>query len=96
MGRRSTTVDLDRLRDRFRLTEQRAWGARVRARRALLGLNQRELAALVGVPIQTISKIERGDIMPRDYLKAALALYLACEVNDLFPWPTRRELKAAS
>jgi len=52
-----------------------------------------ELAGLVGVPIQTISKVERGDIVARDYLKLALALRLACEVDDLFGWPTREQLQ---
>jgi transcriptional regulator with XRE-family HTH domain len=82
---------LDRLRSKID-AEAATWGALVKARRRLLQLSQPQLAELVGCRVQTISKVERGQIVPRDYLKAAIALNLAAEVGELFPWPTRREL----
>lgn len=82
---------LDRLRSKID-AESLTWGALVKARRRLLHLSQPQLADLVGCRVQTISKVERGQIVPRDYLKAAIALSLATEVGELFPWPTRREL----
>lgn len=94
--RRPIDPDLDRLRARILATEAPLWGARVRQRRTDLGLTQGQLADLVGVPFQTISKVENGGIVCRDYLKAALALRLAVEVDDLFPWPTRSALEAAA
>lgn len=84
---------LDRLREIID-AEALSWGALVKARRQMLRLSQPQLANLVGCRVQTISKVERGQIVARDYLKAAIAIALACEVADLFPWPTRRELAA--
>lgn len=72
------------------------WGALVRKRRKDLGLSQAQLAALIGVPFQTISKVENGAIAARDYLKAAIALRLLTDIEDLFPWPRRDELGVAS
>jgi transcriptional regulator with XRE-family HTH domain len=86
-------TDLDRLRMRME-AEAATWGALVKARRRLLHLSQPQLASLVGCRVQTISKVERGQIVLRDYLKAAIAVSLATEVGELFPWPTRRELAA--
>jgi DNA-binding XRE family transcriptional regulator len=85
-------MDLDRLRARFATTEAKNWGLLVRQRRRRLGISQGQLAGLVGCPVQTISKVERGNIVPRDYLKAAISVALADEVTHLFPWPSRREL----
>jgi DNA-binding XRE family transcriptional regulator len=68
------------------------WGHRVKERRLDLRLTQAQLADLVGhdgVTVQTISKLERGELRPRDYLKLALALALCVEVVDLFPMPKR-------
>lgn len=71
------------------------WGDLVRERRRELRLTQAQLAALVGddgITVQAISRIERGELRPRDYVKVALALALACEVSDLFPMPPRRSV----
>lgn len=93
--RRSVDPDLDRLRVRMS-AEAEVWGNLVRRRRNVLGLTQGQLADLIGVPFQTISKVERGTIVCRDYLKVALALRLFVEVEDLFPWPPRRALESAA
>lgn len=89
-------LKLDRLRDHFSDAESKRWGVLVQARRRQLGLSQVQVASVVGCPVQTISKVERGQIVPRDYLKAAISMALAEEVGALFPWPTRRELAVAS
>jgi DNA-binding XRE family transcriptional regulator len=89
------SLDLDGLRilfDQHRLES----GARVHARRKELGLSQEKIAKAVGVTIQTISKIERGDILPRDYLRAAISHVLACEIDDLWPYPGRLAIAQAA
>lgn len=71
------------------------WGRKVLERRVGLGLTLQQLAAKLGdrVSVQAISKIERGELVPRDYLKLALALALDREVSALFPMPPRREIR---
>lgn len=93
---RSQDPDLDRLRSCFLKQQAPVWGALVKRRRSDLGLSQGQLADLVGVPFQTISKVEVGAIVARDYLKAAIALRLFVEVDALFPWPSRQALEAAA
>lgn len=70
-------------------------GARVRGRRKALRLTLSQLAGLVGVPMQTLSKIERGEIVARPYLQAALCLHLHIEHSELFPAPTLGDLMRA-
>lgn len=84
-------LDLDRLRGRISDWNV-ACGERVRARRLAIGIHGHQLAGLVGCTVQTISKVERGEIVPRDYLKAALSVALCVEVEELWPWPTRASL----
>jgi transcriptional regulator with XRE-family HTH domain len=79
------TLNLDRLRSYYEAYAKEC-GARVRSRRLMLKLTLADMAELTGLPMQTISKVELGEFLPRDYLKAALALRLACEVAEL--WPT--------
>lgn len=67
-------------------------GQRVRARRQALKLTLEQLADLVGTPAQTVSKVERGELLARPYLQHAIALALHAEPSDLFPQPTRQEL----
>lgn len=94
-ARRPNDPDLDRLR--ARISDQApVWGSLIRRRRTDLGLTQGQLADLVGVPFQTISKVEKGGIVCRDYLKAAIAMRLFVEVDELFPWPSRQALEAAA
>lgn len=82
-------MDLDRLRALIEATA-RQWGTNVRHRRQALDLTQRQLAELAGnTTVQTISKVEAGEIAPRDYLKLAIAAALATEVDALFPMPMR-------
>lgn len=73
----NATVDLEKL-----------WGGRVKDRRKLLGLTQRQLAERVEPPTTqgTIWKIEKGEITPRDSLKLGIAKALCSTPADLFPW----------
>lgn len=72
---------------------ERVWGLRVRDRRKLLGLTQRQLAEMVkpATTQATIWKIENGRIAPRDSLKARLAAALATTPEALFPWAHQLE-----
>lgn len=71
------------------------WGARVAARREELRLTQAELAELCEVTQQTISKIERGLIIPLDRLKVTLAGHLRTTPDELFKWPPKVEADGA-
>jgi len=45
--------------------ERSAFGAKVRAARAILGLSQDQLAALVGLTQRSVHRIEQGLVEPR-------------------------------
>lgn len=47
-------------------------------------LNQEQLAALVGISQQSLSKMERGLIMPRPDVQERLAAVLGTSAADLF------------
>jgi putative transcriptional regulator len=47
-------------------------------------LNQEQLAKLVGLSQQTLSKIEHGALMPSKDVQARLAAILGVAVADLF------------
>ena len=64
-----------------------AWGGRVAAARAAGALSQAALAAGCGVSQQTISKIERGRMVPLDPLKVRLSRSLDLAPGELFRWP---------
>lgn len=68
------------------------WGKAVAERRAVLGFSQTQLAGLCDVKQQTISKIEAGDMIPHDRLKAVIANALMIEPAELFTWPARSEM----
>ena len=71
-------------------------GRRVADRRASLDWDRRQLASLVGSTEATITRIELGQINPRDHLKLAIASALASEVEDLWPYPRRADVFAIS
>lgn len=62
-------------------------GAKVRKHRKQLGEDKTEtwLAARVGVSAQTIYQIEKGQVVPRDYLRAAIAFVLGKDSEDIWP-----------
>src|SRR5579884_4262968 len=85
---------VERLRERI-ATGDRGWffaqiADRVAARRAAMGLSQRELAALCGTTQSAIARLERGGRPPRIDTLLRIADALECElVVDLVP--RRRE-----
>ncbi|HET7486876.1 MAG TPA: helix-turn-helix transcriptional regulator [Acidimicrobiales bacterium] len=65
-----------------------SWGKRIAKRRAELQYSQRRLGELCGGVAQpTISKIERGDLVPGDELKWKLAGALQLPLDELFAYP---------
>lgn len=81
-------IDPDVIR-KYLKRERRFWGSRVEDARTQLGLTLDELAAMTGTTPQTVHKIEKGQIAPRDHLRIALAFALGTEVSRLFPIPNR-------
>lgn len=69
-----------------------AVGARVAARRTDLSLTVRQVATVIDVPVQTIYRVESGDLVARDYLRLALGHALVCDSAELFAMPTRAEV----
>jgi putative transcriptional regulator len=56
----------------------------IRARRALLGISQADLAAAMGVSRQTINSIETGRYLPSLPLAITLARYFQTTVEEIF------------
>lgn len=75
---------------RYMNREARVWGARVHARRTHLGWSLDKAAKLAFSSPQTLSKVERGEIVARDHLRLAIAFALMCEPAELFPLPSRQ------
>lgn len=50
-------------------------------------MNQADLARLLGVSQQTLSKYENGTVEPPAHMKARLAAVLGVSVHDVFPEP---------
>lgn len=67
-------------------------GAAVRSRRQGLAFSMETLAELCGTTLQTIGRIEKGSLVPREHLKAAIAYALAVDVVLLWPALTRAEI----
>jgi transcriptional regulator with XRE-family HTH domain len=65
----------------------RLWGRRVAGLRRRHGISQQALGRRCAVTQQTISKVERGEVLPGDGLKVALATALAVSPGELFAWP---------
>lgn len=55
-------------------------------------LTETKLAAMVGVSAQTIHMIEAGNIVPRDYLRAAIAFALGQDTDTIWPTLTRQRI----
>lgn len=60
-------------------------GSRVRKYREKLSKSETWLAAAVGVSAQTIHEVEAGRIVPRDYLRAAIAFAVGQDSDVLWP-----------
>lgn len=72
------------------------WANRLDARMDAMGVSVTTLAEGAGTTYQTIWKILRGEMYPKEYLRIAIALALGAEVEQLFPMPTRDVLVAAA
>ena len=59
-------------------------GQRIKRRRNELGLTLEQLAGLCSTTAQTLSTIEQGDLVPRDYLRASIAYALCESIDDIW------------
>ena len=59
---------------------------RLKEYRARLGINQRQLGAMVGASRQTVSFIERGDYSPSVTLALKIAKVFSVSVEDIFTY----------
>ena len=67
-------------------------GERVRKYRDRLAKNETWLAAMVGTTTQTIRQVEAGNLVPREYLRAAIAFALGQDIETIWPPLTRRRI----
>lgn len=96
MSSSETLLDVDRLREL--LGPGGPWacacGSRIREQRQrALGMSLEGAATRAGTTLQTLARVERGEIVPRDYLRAAIAVSLHCEVHDLWRPLSQLELR---
>lgn len=59
-------------------------GKQIRSRRKQLGMTQEQLAEMLGVGHQALSRIEQGHMAPKMDRLPAIARALQCTVPDLF------------
>lgn len=64
-------------------------GERVAKFRKRMAQSETWLAAAVGTTAQTIRQVEAGKIVPRDYLRAAIAFALGQDLETIWPPITR-------
>lgn len=64
---------------------------RLKEYRAILGVNQQQMGALVGTSRQTISQIERGDYSPSVTLALKIASVCGVRVEDIFRYEEEDE-----
>ena len=57
---------------------------RIRESRQRVGISQKQLAMLAGIPITTLSDVERGLHIPGVDVALRIAAALGCSVTDLF------------
>lgn len=88
------SADATKLRTYMRARAINA-GAVIAAKRAEQQIRPTVFAALLGVPLQTLHKIEKGQMVPRDHLKAAIALALDVDLDELYGWPSNAEILRA-
>lgn len=94
MARQLPLLDTVALRTLFEPAGEwaRECGERVKRQRAERGYTISRLAELADTNVQTIYKIERGLIIPREYLKASIAYALNTEIIDLWGPLSRRTI----
>lgn len=65
------------------------WGSRFYARRVSLGLTQAHIAKTTGLTQQSISRIERNQVIPKITTLELLARAVGTTVDELFPIAAR-------
>lgn len=65
-------------------------GSKIARKRIEFGWSETRLAALVGVTATTVRQIETGTLVPREYLRAAIAFSLGQDVEFFWPPLSRR------
>jgi len=73
---------------------ERRLGDRVASLRQATGLTQAQLAKRLGVAVETISRLERGSVVPSLQRLVRLAEVLAVELAELFTHPRGPRQKA--
>lgn len=71
-------------------------GSDVRQRRIAHNLTKIVLANRCGVREATIHRIETGAIMPSDRLRAIVAYHLGADPEEIWRYPSRRDLERAA
>jgi transcriptional regulator with XRE-family HTH domain len=67
-------------------------GVRLSQRRQELGFSRKLLAEITGTTEATVSRLESGQLTPRDDLRWICAGVLQCAVEDIWPYPTREQI----
>lgn len=69
-------------------------GARMKATREQRGWSRETFAAMAGVKVPTISRVESGTLNPRDDLRWIFAEILCVGVQEIWPAPPRETIVA--
>lgn len=82
------------IRAALRENAKTVWAIRLDERMNALGVSVQQLADGAGTTYQTIWKILKGELYPKEYLRIAIAICLGAEVERLFPMPDARTMVA--
>lgn len=88
-------VDIVKLRVYLREQACTRWPDRLQFAMKTTKCSAAQLAARSGTTPQTIDKVLKGQIVPREYLRVAIACALGAEVADLFPLPSWTDIAKA-
>lgn len=69
-----------------RRAENRVLYNRLRAVRSTHGISRAQLADLIGVNVQTVGSLERGQYYPSLYVAMLIAETFRIPVNEVFSW----------
>jgi transcriptional regulator with XRE-family HTH domain len=75
---------------------ERSWATRVHQRRVEIGMTQAQLAELADVTQQAISRVEKGEVIPRLATMWAIASALGTSIEVLFPMTSAPKPKSAA
>lgn len=68
-------------------------GAEIAKRRIEKGYGPTKFCALIGgLSLQTLHRIEHGQSIPKDHHKAAIAMALEIDLDELYSWPSNEEI----